>query len=135
MRDNRVTRGAGYLQRMNKANGNYGEKDKHIQEQRARKQLRSRRRSCEGWVWVRGCGLFLCAAGVKAGGEAKCINGTLSMSQKWRGFRIVPLTRPPASLPFQIPNRSFPEGFWKRCLGEEGEMSPPLNANNRPVCL
>lgn len=51
MKGNRVAHGVGYLQHMNKPNGNHGEKDKHIQEQRARKQLRSR-----GGVVKGGCG-------------------------------------------------------------------------------
>lgn len=113
-----MTRGAGYLQRMNKVNGNYGEKDKHIQEQRARKQLRSRRRSCEGWVRVRGCGSFLCAAGLKAGGEAKCINVTLSMSQKWRGLPDRPADPPSPPSLFKSPTDPFQKDSGKDVWGK-----------------
>ena len=74
MKDNRVDHAVSYLQHMTKPNGNHGEKDKHEQEQRAWKQLRSK-----GWVvkglgggfWVRGFGPLafiqssFCAAGVK----------------------------------------------------------------------
>lgn len=58
---------------------------------------------------------------------------TLSMNQKWGGIRIVLLTRPR----FPLLSDPFHKDSGKdvKDLGEEGEMSLPLNANNRPVCL
>lgn len=51
MKGNGVAHGVGYLQHTTKPNGNHGKKDKHIREQRVRKQLRHR-----GGVVKGGCG-------------------------------------------------------------------------------
>lgn len=51
MKGNRVAHGVGYLR--HKPNGNHRQKDKHIQEQRARKQLRGRGGAGRGGVGER----------------------------------------------------------------------------------
>lgn len=156
MKDNWADHGGCYLQHTTKPNGNHGEKDKHRQEQRARKQLRSRGGVVKGVVgerlWLVGThSEFICTAGVKAG---LCpVGNQLDRDRQAVNFELCALSDSPllkyielkrwtpwwstiTSLSFSSPCHLFQEmnpcGKNDR---EEGGISLPVNANNWPVCL